>query len=46
MKVPPAKLRTRELTRAGASLMPIPIPMPVDSMRERPKKMKKMAFFD
>jgi hypothetical protein len=30
MKVPPAILKTIELTRAGASLIPMPIPIPVD----------------
>ena len=46
MKVPPARLSTIELTKSGASLIPMPMPIPVDSINDRPKKMRKMAFFD
>jgi hypothetical protein len=46
MKVPPARLKINELTIVGASLIPMPIAMPVDSIRERPKKIQKIASLD
>jgi hypothetical protein len=46
MKVPPARLSTRELTNSGAFSMPIPMAMPVDSIRDRPKNTPNIAFFD
>ena len=46
MKVPPEILSTIELTRTGASLIPMPMAIPVDSIKDRPKKMRNMAFFD
>ena len=46
MKVPPEILSTIELTRTGASLIPMPMAIPVDSIKERPKKMRNMTFFD
>jgi hypothetical protein len=35
-----------ELTIMGAWSRPIPMAMPVGSMRERPKKMRMMDFLD
>jgi hypothetical protein len=44
--VPPARLLKIELMMEGASFMPIPMPIPVDSIIESPKNIKKIAFFD
>ena len=39
-------LRIIESTRSGAELSPSPIAIPVDSMKESPKKIKKIASLD
>jgi hypothetical protein len=46
MKVPPEILITIEATIMGADSIPMPIPIPADSISERAKKMKKIAFLD
>ncbi len=46
MKVPPAILITIELTSSGAELMPMPIAIPTDSIKDSPKKIKNIANLD
>lgn len=44
--MPPASARISALATSGASFKPIPIAIPVDSMVDNPKNMKKIAFLD
>lgn len=46
MNVPPAMLSTIEVTKTGWDWRPMPMPMPVDSISDKTKNMKNIAFLD